>query len=329
LIFISYILSPISNAASVFSIILAHANYDNSAQSLNYLGSNMHLTEISLNALRAFDAAARHANFTKAAKELCVTQAAVSHQVKMLEDYLGKVLFRRTARGLLLTEEGLSLAPTIDEALTRIGRSLSAIKDGAPKEILNVGVVGTFAVGFLMERLADFRAQHPMIDLRMMTNNNKPELPGESLDCAIRYGDGAWRSVEADRLMDAPLSPLCAPDLGKRLNKPEALANWSLLRSYRLQDWPAWFAAAGVTAVHARGPMFDASGIMVQAAMLGQGIALAPPVMFKRELDTEQLVQPFAVEVDVGAYWLTRPMGKQASTGLIAFREWLLGVTSI
>lgn len=287
----------------------------------------MHLTEISLNALRAFDAAARHANFTKAAKELCVTQAAVSHQVKALEAYLGKALFRRTARGLLLTEEGLALAPAVDEALTRIGRSLSAIKDGGPREILTIGVVGTFAVGFLMERLADFRAQHPMIELRMMTNNNKPELPGESLDCAIRFGDGAWRSVEADRLMDAPLSPLCAPKVAERLGHPADMANWSLLRSYRMQDWSAWFSAAGVAEIKASGPMFDASGIMVQAAMLGEGIALAPPSMFKRELNAGQLVQPFIFEVDVGSYWLTRPKGREVTTGLMAFRKWLLDVT--
>ena len=289
----------------------------------------MQLTEISLNALRAFDAAARHANFTKAAKELCVTQAAVSHQVKALEAYLGKALFRRTARGLLLTEEGVALAPTVDDALKRISLGLSAIKDGAPKEILTVGVVGTFAVGFLMARLADFRAHYPMIELRMMTNNNKPELPGESLDCAIRFGDGAWRSVEADRLMDAPLSPLCAPSVAQRLSHPADLASWSLLRSYRMQDWPAWFNAAGVAAIQARGPMFDASGIMVQAAMLGEGVALAPPAMFKRELETGQLSQPFAITVDVGAYWLTRPMGREATTGYIAFREWLLGITAL
>jgi LysR family transcriptional regulator, regulator of gene expression of beta-lactamase len=288
----------------------------------------MHLSEISLNALRAFDAAARHANFTKAAKELCVTQAAVSHQVKALEDYLGKALFRRTARGLLLTEEGLALAPSVDEALTRIGRSLSAIKDGGPKEVLTVGVVGTFAVGFLMERLADFRTQHPLVELRMMTNNNKPELPGESLDCAIRFGDGAWRSVKADRLMDAPLSPLCAPYVAERLSHPGDMANWSLLRSYRMQDWPAWFGAAGVAEIKARGPMFDTSGIMVQAAILGEGIALAPPSMFKREIEMGQLAQPFAIEVDVGAYWLTRPMGRNETPGLKAFREWLLSVTN-
>ena len=287
----------------------------------------MQLSEISLNALRAFDAAARHGNFTKAAKELCVTQAAVSHQVKALEAYLGKTLFRRTARGLLLTEEGAGLAPTVDDALRRISISLSAIKDGAPKEILTVGVVGTFAVGFLIARLADFRAQHPMIELRMMTNNNKPELPGESLDCAIRFGDGAWRSLEADRLMDAPLSPLCAPNVAQRLRRPTDLANWTLLRSYRVQDWPAWFDAMGVSPIQARGPMFDASGIMVQAAILGEGIALAPPVMFKRELETGQLVQPFEAMVDVGAYWLTRPLGRKATAGFIAFRQWLLGIT--
>lgn len=126
----------------------------------------MPLTSISLNTLRAFDASARHLNFTRAADELCVTQAAVSHQVKALEDYVGKALFRRTARGLVLTDEGSLLAPTVDDAFQRIERVLQSFRQGRPQEVLTVGVVGTFAVGFLMPRLADFRARFPHIELR-------------------------------------------------------------------------------------------------------------------------------------------------------------------
>jgi len=285
----------------------------------------MPLSGLSLNALRAFEAAARHLNFTRAAEELCVTQAAVSHQVKALEDHLGRTLFRRHARGLMLTDEGAMLAPVVLEAFTRIEHLLDALKEGGPAEVLSVGVVGTFALGFLMERLADFRARHPRIELRLLTHNNKVDLAADGLDFAIRFGDGAWRSVEADRLIDAPLSPLCAPALAAQMRQPEDLTRFALLRSYRVEDWQVWLSAAGVPRIAARGPVFDASALMVQAAVLGEGVALAPPRMFARELAQGRLVQPFTLEVDAGGYWLTRLMTREPSAAMTAFRSWLLG----
>lgn len=285
----------------------------------------MSLTALSLNTLRAFDAAARHLNFTRAADELCVTQAAVSHQVKALEDYAGKALFRRTARGLVLTDEGALLAPAVDEAFQRIERLLQTFRQGGPQAVLTVGVVGTFAVGFLMPRLADFRARHPHIELRLLTNNNKVDLAAESLDFAIRFGDGAWRSVQADMLMRAPLSPLCAPADAAKLHHPDDLSKLSLLRSYRAQDWQAWLRAAGASGITARGPLFDTSTLMVHAAQLGEGVALAPPCMFVRELQQGRLAQPFSLEVDVGGYWLTRLLSKEPTPAMASFRAWLLG----
>ncbi|OYU45067.1 MAG: LysR family transcriptional regulator [Burkholderiales bacterium PBB4] len=284
----------------------------------------MPLTSISLNTLRAFDASARHLNFTRAADELCVTQAAVSHQVKAVEDYVGKALFRRTARGLVLTDEGGLLAPTVDEAFQRIERLLQSFRQGRPQEVLTVGVVGTFAVGFLMPRLADFRARHPHIELRLLTNNNKVDLAAESLDFAIRFGDGAWRSVQADSLMRAPLSPLCAPADAAKLHRPEDLSKLCLLRSYRAQDWHHWMRAAGVGGITPHGPLFDSSTLMVHAAQLGEGVALAPPSMFVRELQQGRLVQAFDLEVDVGGYWLTRLLSREPSPAMQAFRTWLL-----
>ncbi|OYT93180.1 MAG: LysR family transcriptional regulator [Burkholderiales bacterium PBB3] len=284
----------------------------------------MPLTALSLNTLRAFDAAARHLNFTRAADELCVTQAAVSHQVKSLEDYAGKALFRRTARGLVLTDEGALLAPTVDDAFQRIERLLQTFRQGGPQAVLTVGVVGTFAVGFLMPRLADFRARHPHIELRLLTNNNKVDLAAESLDFAIRFGDGAWRSVQADMLMRAPLAPLCAPADAAKLRHPDDLSKLTLLRSYRAQDWQAWLRAAGASSITPHGPLFDTSTLMVHAAQLGEGVALAPPCMFVRELQQGRLAQPFALEVDVGGYWLTRLLSKEPTAAMAAFRAWLL-----
>lgn len=284
----------------------------------------MAVTEISLNLIRAFDAAARHASFTEAAKELFVTQAAVSHQIKALEAWLGKRLFHRTSRGLVLTDEGLMLAPTVADALAGIEQGLDRLRGGAVREVLTVGVVGTFAAGFLLRHVADFRRCHPHVELRLATNNNKPDPSTDSLDLSIRFGDGAWRSVEAVRVMAAPMTPLCAPHMAQALEHPRDLARWPLLRSYRAQDWPAWFAAVGIDPVAARGAQFDTSTIMVQAALMGEGVALAPSAMFEPELADGRLVQPFACEVDVGAYWLTRPLARAERAAERAFADWLL-----
>jgi LysR family transcriptional regulator of beta-lactamase len=283
----------------------------------------MALSEISLNPLRAFEAAARHLSFTRAAEELCVTQAAVSHQVRRLEDHLGAALFRRTTRGLVLTDEGAVLAPTVGEAFGRIERVMGALAGGAAREVLTVGVVGTFAIGFLVERLTDFRVQHPFVDLRLMTNNNKVDLWTDSLDFAIRFGAGAWHGAQAELLMPAPITPLCSPATAAQLRHPGDLEKFTLLRSYRAQDWPAWLAAAGVPQLSARGPMFDASTLMIQAAILGDGVALAPASMFRRDLNLGTLVQPFSLEVDAGAYWLTRLISKPTTRAMDAFQSWL------
>lgn len=287
------------------------------------MGVSMALSEISLNPLRAFEAAARHLSFTRAAGELCVTQAAVSHQVKALENHLGTALFRRTTKGLVLTDEGSALTPTIADAFARIERALGAIAEGGPREVLTVGAVGTFAIGFLVERLADFRAQNPFVDLRLMTNNNKVDLWTESLDFAIRFGEGAWHGVHADRLMSAPISPLCSAADAAHLRHFRDLGKFTLLRSYRTQDWPAWLEMAGLSNIAARGPVFDTSTVMVQAAILGEGVALAPPSMFQRELNLGSLVQPFSLEIDTCGYWLTRLMSKSPTPAMNAFKTWL------
>lgn len=283
----------------------------------------MPLTAFSLNTLRAFEAAARHLNFTRAADELCVTQAAVSHQVKALEDHIGKPLFHRLARGLELTDEGALLAPTVEDAFSRIDGLLQVLRQGGPQQVLSVGVVGTFALGFLLPRLADFRARHPQVELRLRTHNNKVDLAAEGLDLAIRFGEGAWRGSQAELLLRAPLAPLCSPAEAARLRQPEDLKKLVLLRSYREQDWPAWLRAAGLGPLAPRGPLFDSSTLMVQAALAGEGVALAPPAMFRPELQQGRLVQPFALEVDVGGYWLCRAAARAPTPAMESFGRWL------
>jgi len=198
----------------------------------------MDRAQLPLNALRAFEAAARHLNFTRAAIELHVSQGAVSHQVAALEERLGTPLFRRLPRGLALTDEGHALVPAVADAFDRIGATLDLYADGRLREVLNVGVVGTFAAGWLLRRLDAFNRDHPRVDLRLMTNNNRVDLAGEGLDFAIRFGNGAWHGVHADPILQAPLSPLCSPAIAERLTDPAALARETLLRSYRADEWP-------------------------------------------------------------------------------------------
>lgn len=285
----------------------------------------MDRAQLPLNALRAFEAAARHLNFTRAAIELHVSQGAVSHQVAQLERRLGTRLFHRLPRGLALTDEGHALVPVVAEAFDRVAATLDQYAGGRFREALKVGVVGTFATGWLLPRLDAFARAHPAIDLRISTNNNRVDLAGEALDYAIRFGDGAWHGTHAEPLLPAPLAPLCAPAVAARLRNPADLVSERLLRSYRADEWALWFGAAGVPVPVLRGPMFDSSALMATAAAAGQGVALAPPSMFTRELAAELLVQPFALAVDAGRYWLTRLMSRPESDAMLRFRGWLAG----
>ena len=276
-----------------------------------------------LNNLRAFEVAARHLSFTNAAIELRVTPAALSQQVKALEDRLGFPLFSRLPRGLALTDEGRAMLPVLSRSFDEIALLLERLA-GSTEAVLSVGVVGTFAVAWLLPRLDGFRAAHPEIDVRISTNNNRVDIAEEGLDFAIRFGDGAWHGTEAERLIEAPVSPLCTPGIAERLSRPEDLLGETLLRSYRVDDWSCWFAASGLKAPVLRGPMFDSSRLMADAAMQGYGVALVPHGLFAAELRDRRLARPFAIDADIGAYWLTRLKSKPLSPEMDAFRAWLI-----
>ncbi|MCG7400840.1 LysR family transcriptional regulator [Caballeronia zhejiangensis] len=277
-----------------------------------------------LNALRAFEASARHLSFTRAAQELNVTQAAVSQQVRALEERLGTPLFRRVPRGLSVTDEGRALLPVLSDAFGRIEAVLKQFEGGHFHEVLTVGVVGTFAVGWLMPRMKAFRETHPFVELRLFTHNNLVDPASEGLDFAIRFGAGVWPATHNALLLDAPLAALCAPDIARRLYTPSDLVNEVLLRSYRADDWSDWFDAAGLDAWTMNGPVFDSSRLMVEAAVQGAGVALAPPRMFVRELQAGLLVRPFDVEVRTGSYWLTWLKSRRLSHGMKLFRDWIV-----
>ncbi|AMK17642.1 MULTISPECIES: LysR family transcriptional regulator [Sphingobium] len=284
----------------------------------------MDRSQLPLNALRAFEAAARHLNFTRAAIELCVSQGAVSHQVAQLERRLGTRLFHRLPRGLALTDDGQALVPVLADMFDRVGALLDQYTDGRFREVLHIGVVGTFATGWLLHRLGGFERACPHIDLRVSTNNNRVDIAGEALDFAIRFGDGAWHGTIAEPLFEARLTPLCAPSIAHRLSSPRDLTQELLLRSYRPDEWRRWFEAAGASQPVLRGPVFDSSALMVAAAANGLGVALAPAAMFTYELIAEHLVQPFDIAVDAGRYWLTRLISRKDSDAMRSFRHWLM-----
>lgn len=285
----------------------------------------MHLP---LNALRAFEVSARCLSFTRAAAELNVTQAAISQQVKNLEERMGVQLFRRLPRGLALTAEGIALLPVLAESFSRIGAVLEQFGDGRSREVLTVGAVGTFAVGWLIPRLREFQQAHPFVDFRLFTNNNRVDIAGEGLDYAIRFGDGAWHGTDAETLLSAPLSPMCAPTLAASLRTPADLGSQVLLRSYRSDEWAIWFAAAGLACPVLRGAVFDSSPTMAEAAAQGAGIALLPVRMFARELQHGRLIRPFDIEISTGSYWLTRLKSKQVTPAMQAFRDWAIDVAT-
>ncbi|HEY9254420.1 MAG TPA: LysR substrate-binding domain-containing protein [Stenotrophomonas sp.] len=276
-----------------------------------------------LNALRAFEAAARHQNLTRAAAELCVSQAALSHQIKALEAHLGVRLFHRLPRGVALTDEAAALYPVLGECFDRIAATLDQFSEGRYRHVLAVGVVATFATGWLLPRLADFAAAHPDIELRLQTHNNRIDLAGEGLELAIRFGEGDWQGQQATAVLEAPFAPVCAPAMAARLRAPADLLRMPLLRSYRSDEWTRWAQAAGLPALEARGAMFDSSLALASAAAAGAGVALLPLRMFEQDLASERLVQPFAVHADLGRYWLTRLRSRAESEPARRFREWL------
>jgi LysR family transcriptional regulator of beta-lactamase len=278
--------------------------------------------------LRAFEAAARHSSFKKAAIELGVTPAALSYQVKGLEERLGAALFHRLPRGLALTDEGQALLPELRGSFDRIALLLDRFAPDGGREVVTLGAVGSFALEWLLPRLPAFEAAYPDIDLRLSTNNNRVDIAEEGLDFAIRFGDGAWHGTEADKLFDAPLTPLCAPEVAARLEKPADLARETLFRSYRVKDWPTWFHAVGLEPLPLHGPVFDSSALMVEAARRGHGVALAPTRLFARAIAAGEVAQPFVIEAGADGYWLTRLKSRPLNAAATAFRDWLLAAAA-
>jgi LysR family glycine cleavage system transcriptional activator len=280
-----------------------------------------------LNALRAFEAAARRLSFTRAAEELGVTQAAISHHVRVLEDHLGFRLFLRLNNGLLLTEKGEAYLPSVRQAFDVLCEATDAVQGHCESQVLTLSVLPNFALRWLVPRLAEFQRRCPMIDLRLLTAYRGTEFLREDIDAAIRLG-ADWPGLNADHLFGSDMFPVCSPMLvaQRPLSEPRDLAHHLLLHVYgALNDWPLWLAAAGARDVAAdRGPSFDSYALALEAAAHGCGVAIARSAFVQDDLASGRLIAPFSLSVKREEGWYFLWPKAAASRKVSLFRSWLL-----
>ncbi len=287
-----------------------------------------------LNALRAFEAAARHLSFTKSAEELSVTPAAVSHQVKKLEEHLGVPLFRRTNRSVLLTDAGQRCVPAVREAFDRLAEAMERVHSYERQGIIQVSVGPAFATKWLVPRLKTFASAHPGIDVRVSASMALADFRNDQVDAAVRFGFGKYPGLRVDKLCDEVIVPMCSPRLllsGHRLRRPEDLRHHTLLHddSPRFDpgapDWVMWLRAAGARGVDAaRGPRFNHADHALQAALDGVGVVLSGRFLASSDLAAGRLVIPFDVELPWLAFYFVAPETAVEQPKVSAFRDWLL-----
>jgi len=284
-----------------------------------------------LNALRAFEAAARHLSFTKAAGELNVTQAAVSHQIRALEDWLGMPLFKRQNRALLLTDAGQAYLPAMREAFDLMHHATAKLHERDRSGALNVSTFTSFAAKWLMPRLGRFTSVHPDIEIRLGINDSLLDFATDEVDVGVRYGRGNWKGVHIDLLMTEEVFVVCSPKLleGERaLRDPSDLRHHTLLHDDLPEDWGTWLDAAGVddaVKVRARGDLvFNHSEMVLQAAVEGLGVALGRSALVADDLAAGRLVKPFDLQLPTqSAYYVVHSENAGDRPKIKAFREWL------
>lgn len=288
----------------------------------------------SLTGLRAFEAAARHLSFTKAAEELNVTQTAISHQIKRLEDELGLRLFVRQNRTLTLTAEARDYLPGIRAAFQDLRLATERLKRKENANVLTVSTITSFATKWLVPRLSRFQELHPSIDVRVTTSTALVDFARDGVDVGIRYGRGHWQGLRADWLLADELFPVCSPALLKGdppLRKPEDLAHHTLLHTTHdmEDDWRVWLTAAGLPANLSRQPglTFDLQFMTVQAAIDGLGVAIGRTAIVESDIAKGRLVVPFEMTLPIDAgYYLVCPHAAADTPKIAAFREWLVAI---
>jgi len=285
-----------------------------------------------LSAVRVFEAAARHENFTKAAAELGMTQAAVSYQIRILEERLGAPLFARSKRRVTLTEAGKRAAPVISGAFDTLADAFSTIS-ADNENVLAISTAPTFASAWLAPRLGAFQVSHPDLAVRLETGNRLVDFISEDVDVAIRIGKGPWAGLRQHFLLRSHFSPICSPEFRDqhRLERPEQLLDLARL-SPDDNWWKIWLAEVGVELgeeVHRPGIMLDSQIMEANAVLAGHGVALMTPHFWMKELKSGRMVQPFPhIRLSETCYWLVYPEHKRNQPKIRAFREWLLAEMS-
>ena len=290
-----------------------------------------------LNALRAFEAAARHLSFRKAAEELNVTPAAVSHQIKGLEDYFGVPLFRRMTRALLLTDAGQAALPLLREGFDNLAEAAGRIAAHDSADVLTVSVGPSFAAKWLVPRLDQFRTAHPQIDVRIDANDDLVDFRQDGVDVAVRYGAGDYPGLRTHCLFGEVALPVCSPVLlttPHPLRTPEDLRHHTLLHvDWKMDDetapnWRMWLLAAGIEDIDpTRGPRFNFESMALQAAVEGLGVALASDVLVSDDVARGRLVKPFELTLPGPTrfcYYVVSPEASADQPKVSAFREWIL-----
>ena len=286
-----------------------------------------------LNALRAFEAAARHLNFSRAADELSVTPGAVSQQIQNLEDYVGAALFKRTPRGLLLTDAAQTALPALREAFDRLAEAASLLTAAVDGRRLTLTAPPSFAAKWLVPRLGAFEQAHPQVDVWLSAGIELVDLTAGEVDVAIRYGSGRYPGLEVRRLLGETVIPVISPELVKEqpLDSPEDLKNHVLLHDGSpdlddsCPDWSMWLAARGLRGVDGmRGPRFNQSSLVIEAAANGRGVALAKRTLAQADLDAGRLIAPLQIATAVDfAYYLVHPKAKGRLPQVKAFTSWI------
>ncbi|MRG70659.1 transcriptional regulator GcvA [Alphaproteobacteria bacterium HT1-32] len=280
-----------------------------------------------LNTLRVFEAAARHLSFTRAAEELNVTQAAVSHQIKALEERLGITLFKRMNRALMLTDAGQAYYPAIREAIDAIRQATERLYELESTGTLTVTMLASFAAKWLVPRLGRFRARCPDIDVLLSTSSKLIDFQRDDVDIGIRYGAGEWPNIISEKLFSEDLFPVCSPALldgAIPLREPADLAHHMLLQDAGM-DWRTWLIAAGIGDVELHfGTSFIDSSLALQAAMAGQGVALGRMALVADDLAAGRLVRPFQISLPSNfAYYIVCSVHTGESPKIKAFSDWL------
>jgi len=287
-----------------------------------------------LNSLRAFEAAARHLSFTKAADELCVTQAAVSHQVKSLEDYLDKALFVRSPRNLQLTEYGLRLLPVLVKSFDNMSDVIKDLRLEESRGMVKVRLAPSFSAKWLSPKLMSFWQQYPEVSLSMYHGNNAVDFAREDIDIAITYGRGYWPGVDAFPIMRLDYFPVASPEfLAKQppITSYEEMAQYYLLHDVDHDTWLAWYKHVGLPNIPLKsGYIFDDTNVVIQAAIDGQGFALCSSQFVADHFKSGRLVKVFedSLETDY-AYYVCCPPSHLRRPGVREFRDWMIAQSEI